>query len=373
MERRVFGTLAMGLAVGISAACLWPFHAPKNDVSWLADHRGLRFGHFGTVMSSRPFELPESGEGWSLELALQASKMTARKHFLTFYSPSSTDLLSLRQDTNAVVLSTQDKREESAPTDESIYIDKVFRPATSIFLSVTAGEHGTAVFVDGMLRGSSERLRLSRHALSGQLILGDAPLGTDSWSGQICGLAVYASELSPPEVSRHFAAWSREQFPALSAEEHPSAMYLFNEGGGSAIHDQIRPGVDLMIPERYTVAGKLFLEGPLHEYNPIWSYSRSIVINVLGFVPFGYVWYGYLSLSAPWRKSTTAVATVVLGGALSFTMEVLQAFLPTRSSGIADIITNTAGAALGVVAYRYSEGMVQSLFARVQTAVARAR
>jgi hypothetical protein len=371
-DRRLFGTLAIGMAIGISAACLWPFHAPKNDVSWLTDGNGLQFGRYGTVMSVGPFELAESpgDRGWSIELAMQAGKPMARRHFLTFYSPSETDLLSLRQDDDAVVVSTEDKREESAPTSETVYVENVFRKATPVFLSITGSDHGTAVFVDGKLRRSSDRLRLSRHALSGQLILGDAPLESNSWSGRIGSLAIYASEMSPMEVFRHFEAWtgeeSRETDPESWEQDRPAAMYAFNEGGGSIIHNRIQPGVDLNIPERYTVAGKLFLEGPLHEYNPIWSYSRSIVINILGFVPFGYVWYGYLSLSAPWRKSTTAVVTVILGGGLSFGMEVLQGFLPTRSSGIADIITNTIGTILGVAAYRFSEGIVQNLLNRVQ-------
>lgn len=373
-DRRVFGTLAIGMAIGISAACLWPFHAPKNDVSWLADRNGLQFGRYGTVMSAGPFELPESpgDRGWSIELAMQASKPLARRHFLTFYSPSETNLLSLRQEEDAVVVSTEDKREESAPTSESVYVENVFRTATPVFLSITAGEHGTAVFVDGKLRGSSDRLRLSPHAISGQLILGDAPLGSDSWSGRIGSLAIYASEISPMEVFRHFEARtgeeSRETGPESWEQDRPAAMYAFNEGVGNLIHNRIQPGVDLKIPERYTVAGKLFLEGPLHEYNPIWSYSRSIVLNILGFVPFGYVWYGYLSLSAPWRKSANAVITVILGGGLSFAMEALQGFLPTRSSGIADIITNTIGTILGVVAYRFSEGMIQNLLNRAQAA-----
>lgn len=86
-----------------------------------------------------------------------------------------------------------------------------------------------------------------------------------------------------------------------------------------------------------------FLSAPWPKYYR----SEDIVLNVLGFAPFGFM----LAPALPARlgRAGAVLAAVLIAGALSFAMEVLQNFLPTRVSSNIDLGCNVLGALLGAI------------------------
>ena len=92
--------LCILVVAGILVAGLWPFHAPRNDVSWLGNGNGLLFGSHGTALSSGAFRRIRSHDdgSCSLEIWLEPSLMGSESTILAFDSSADRSLpFSLRQ------------------------------------------------------------------------------------------------------------------------------------------------------------------------------------------------------------------------------------------------------------------------------------
>lgn len=87
-----------------------------------------------------------------------------------------------------------------------------------------------------------------------------------------------------------------------------------------------------------------FLSAPWPKYYR----GTDLVLNVLGFVPLGFL----VAPALPARigRPGAVLATVLIAGTLSFTMEVLQNFLPTRVPSNVDLGCNVLGALVGALA-----------------------
>ena len=123
------------------------------------------------------------------------------------------------------------------------------------------------------------------------------------------------------------------------------ARYLFTERSGAEIRNTVRSGPDLEIPRSFDVPHKPMLQSPREEWEWNWAYLQDLLQNVAGFVPVGFLLCAYLGTTSE-RKSAISFATLA-GGLLSVVIELTQAYIPSRGSGVTDIITNTLGTAIG--------------------------
>ena len=357
----MLGLLCASVLVIILIAGLWPFHAPGNQVGWLSRGNGLHFGDHGVILSSDTFSSAglKTGTPCSVEIWLQPDLSDIGGTILAFYTPDNRNVaFSVYQSIDDLLLRhVTVYRQRRAET--KFYVEHVFRKNEQVFVTITSNGQGTAVYVNGALVRTSPQFGLKSKDLTGQLVLGNDPLANNGWQGQLKGLAIYNRELPVAEVLHDYNAWTKNQKAEIK-NEAPVALYWFHEGVGNVVHNQMNSDADLRIPEHYFVLHAPFLEPPWDEFNPTWGYFKNILINIGGFVPLGFFFCAYFASLR--RLDRAVLATIVLGGLVSLTIEVLQAFLPTRDSGMTDIITNTLGTAIGAKLYSWES--VQVLLAR---------
>jgi VanZ family protein len=360
------GALCLCCTLIILTAGLWPFHAPRNDVAWLEQENGVRFGVHGTILSVSAFETHsfERGDSSSLEIWLEPSRPKGRKTILAFADSGHTEgQFLLQQIGDALIVQRRNIDDRDIRRVGEITIPSAFHEKKRVFVTINLQPHKTSVYLDGVLATSSEILGSNPGAFSGRLVLGNSVTSSDSWSGQVLGLAIYAHELTAARVLVQYEDWTINRRPTLSQDERSTALYLFSERGGNLVHDQLGSSADLIMPNRYMVLRPAFLLSPWGHYHPTWSYWADVGINIIGFIPFGFFVVGYFSTVPAIRNAVAA--TILIGFLTSLTIEWLQAYLPTRDSGINDLITNTLGTVLGVHLYRSSlcQNLMRQLFA----------
>ena len=348
----------------ILVAGLWPFHAPRNEVSWLSQENGVLFGKHGSIVSAGSFKahVSQGDNSCSLEIWLKPSRGDSGGMILAFYWPDSrVTPFALRQFRGGLVL----ERDAQARFDKkaAMYVGDVFSIQKPVFVTITSGNAGTATYVDGTLVKRVPDFAFSNRDLTGQFVVGNAPTTSYSWSGIVKGFAIYDRELSAAGVKKSFADWTKGNQLDSAKSEGVVARYLFDEGKGDLVHNQVNSATDLLIPGRFFILHELFLERPWAEFRPGWSYWKNVGINVVGFIPLGFFFYAYFYHLL--KAKHPAAVTVAFGFAVSLTIEVLQAFLPTRDSGMTDLITNTLGTAVGVIVFRHK--IVQAALPRLRS------
>ncbi len=337
--QRITTALCVIVLLGILAAGLWPFHVPRNAVAWLPGAAGLRFNRFGSVFSDAA--IPDApGEACTLEVWVQPAN-TRSATILSFFARETPRRFALLQLDDELLVVGDTLSEANRARIAWIDIPHAVRkPNTLTLLTVTSGKQ-TSIYLNGVLV-ETKQFHLVRANFAGRLVLGTSPVGDDGWSGQLRGIALYDRELPAKEVAENYRKWS----PANAL----AALYRFDEHRGDVVHDAVSPGVDLHIPEYFTIPQPTFLESPWSGFRNTRGYWRDVLVNIGGFIPFGFLFGVYFSSVRP--VSRPIFTTILLGALVTLLIETTQAWLPTRDSSMTDVLTNILGTAIGAVLQR---------------------
>jgi len=352
------------MAAGFVVVGLWPFaFQPRNRAGWLKERAGLSFQPKGIAYDPESADwsaggLPDQPTAFAVELWLEPGQVPATDVFYVLtiddrQSPSGTALCRWKKKLLLRVRDPASKRgfREVGPDD-------TMAGQTPRFITIIADPSGTAFYLNGTFANRFPAFMVPGSHLNGRLILGDAATGKHPWTGNILGLAIFNRALDASEVARHYELWTSCQAEHLAAESNLAALYLFDEGSGQWAKDRSANRRRLLIPERYEVLRKRVLELPRGSTPIKMSDLDDIAINILGFVPFGFMVCWYRRLVKPDGRARNVVWAVCAGAILSLAIELTQVWLPNRTSSATDLFCNTLGTFLGAL-------LVKSILSRI--------
>jgi hypothetical protein len=358
LNRRTAGLISVVMAVVLVMVGLWPFaFRPPNRVGWLKDRAGLSFQPDGIAYEPKATDrsaggLPDQPAAFTMELWLEPGRVPATDLFdiLTIDDGALPSGIILFQWRTELLLRVRDHASHGGFRE--IGPSGVLAEQTPRFITITVAPSGSTFYSNGLLLKHYPGFTAPDSQLNGRLILGNAAEGKHPWTGNLFGLAIFNRTLDPFEIAQHYALWTSHQAGQLAAESGLAALYRFDEGSGQWANDLSTNRHRLLIPERYVALQKRVLELPWGPDPIEWSDLDDIAINILGFMPFGFIVYRYRGLAKPDGRAWNVVWAVCVGAAISLTIELTQVWLPNRTSSATDLVTNTLGTFLGVLLAR---------------------
>lgn len=348
--------ICLGAAVfaGIIIMGLNPRHSLfTNKVGRIADGSGIRFRKYG-IAFTKPFVDPGEPAAFSVEIAFTSNHRRKNGFGLLFMLHDGDDAsqLLMGQWRSHIVFMNGDDYDyrRKAPR---ITADTEKAASKTIAATLVSGPGGTRLYMNGglVLEKKGLRLTLPGGDRRSRLVMGNSVYGDNPWEGSVYGFAVYLHALTPADVANHHDRWLKTRNFSFALGEGPSLLYLFDEASGDETIDRSGRGRHLEVPTRVTVLKPRILSFPPDKFRFSSNFIQDIIVNFIGFVPFGLVFTAILLRIRGLRVGYAMAAAVLLGLAVSLAIEIGQAWIPSRSSSLLDLLLNTGGAASGAAAW----------------------
>ncbi len=359
--RKLAAALSIVICVGYLVIGLWPFSFhPRNNVEWLPDSNGINFkrlslfqplsiAHSRSMLDLSRHAANPAGPGEiSIELWIEPEEEPWHKIGIIFslYDGRLPQNLLIGQYKSEILLRARLQNAQDPGRYRDVGAPASLRKGSKRFVVLTSGPGGTVFYLDGSATAIFPKLTLCPETLRGRVVLGDSPQGGSNWVGKLHGLAIFNQALIPQEIDRHYALWKANRFQDLQTEPQLAALYSFDERSGESAGDRSNTHCALSIPKTYQVSQRTYFVMPWKEPPEL----NDIAVNVLGFIPFGFFFFVYRMQAKPARTFPNAFLTIIVATGISVTIELIQAFLPTRDSSVTDVLCNSFGSLIGLLA-----------------------
>lgn len=360
---RLLWVICLIILLILLVAGLWPFNfRAKNKVTWLEYQNGIHFYGLGIIVSSdirgRGQQSPFPDKSITLEIWLRPLLQTSSlPHILTLYDGKSPEPFAVGQWKSHLVIRSRMEDPVARIRDKSyreIGLQNGLLKNQDTFITITSGTGVTVVYVNGKRIQSYSNYNMLAALTDRPLrfILGNSPTGENFWTGNIMGFAIYNRVLTAAQVFKSYQTWTGMTPPLVSADGGCLGMYPFNERKGTTIHNETDFNDALVIPEIFKPVQRKILSPFWQGFRWNFSYVQDIIINVIGFIPFGFFFSALLLKTSRQRRLLTCVAIVIFGIGLSLAIELGQAYLSTRDSSLTDVVMNAIGTILGAAIFQ---------------------
>jgi VanZ family protein len=358
----------LGLVASMLAACLWPFRFyPRNDAEWLKNERGIRCSGMGLIASRDAFPSPSrlSADGSiTVEIVVRPTSIVRRNvpHLLTFCPEAGPPALVIGAWRDSLIVRLGRPDAPGRRKYREVGAAAAFAVGKTTRVTVVTGPRGTAAYLNGRLAAEMPDVPLAdSDAPLGRLLLGVSPTGGGRWQGDILELTIYGRALSAAEVYRNQVAAVLQGSSGYREQGSTFAHYAFEEGRGESVRNSAARRHDLTIPRNFHPLRRTVLSLGSQDTRVVPWQLKDVLLNVLGFIPFGFLASWQLAARRRVHDRTAAIVVVSAGFAFSLALEVAQAFLPARNSSLIDLITNTSGTAIGVICFLLASHVIARL------------
>ncbi|MCB2141156.1 VanZ family protein [bacterium] len=328
-----------------------------NDVQWLPDERGIRFHGSGIayVEDLRLDRRLSNPGSFTIEMIVSPER-TARRGsspLLVLHDGADNRQLVILQYHQSLIIMNGDDYNHRQRRIRIVGRD-VLSPAEKQHVVVTSGEQGTHLYVNGIRAAGRKNWRLSipNQAKPLQLVIGNNIHAKRGWTGSLHGLALSKEAISADLAMRRHDGWAAgKNFKYLKASD-TLLSYTFEEKSDHAFFDKSGGNHPLKVPVHLKALQKTFLALPGKDFHLNQPVFKDMLINVLGFIPIGMVFYVFLQRFFGSNGKFHLLAALALCVLLSISIEIAQAWIPNRSSSLSDWMLNTLGGWLGAAGIR---------------------
>lgn len=228
----------------------------------------------------------------------------------------------------------------SSPKQEGL------KPDEAHLVTLVADSSVTTLYLDGSEIDANPHWQASipLRPQAPRLLLGNSVYASHGWKGAIDELSLYGHPLTASEVRG--LALQKDGLPAASP------LFAFSFGQEKDGQNSMAGCLDarLYLPPQLAAIKHVVLGLPEKSNLRSALFYRDILINFLGFLPFGFFMYLYLCWGKTSATAAPARLVVLASFSLSLAMELLQATLIGRNSSLLDVAVNTTGGFFGVLA-----------------------